>query len=594
MKKLLAVLLAMAMVLCLFACDQTKPQPDGTDAVPTGTTTPNATNPPVSSIEKGTVWESVAGYHTQEDPESVWQYYFYDPSDATYNPMMAFIDHEDEDIHSWYPWEGSWVGVGFNNGEFCNEYGLALEQNADGPTGMISVIGFTAPADGEYVITGKLMNAFDQDAGPYSVLKADGTVLIQEDYRDYIKGGYTFLTPTKVTLKAGEEIYFQPSSTNGWVSAYSELAVYYEPTDESVLVKPESFMPVPDYPDIELGMTAAEYNAREELNTTSATEGPWVYAITTDGVEFTPLAEYIEREWDDDPEPDACEWYMSNDDYVGIGINADVEGYLEANISDSFENGGSAAALGFKAPKDGTYSFTVFTENVFGQNADKVVASLNGETAAEFLFNEYGNVQILDLELKAGETVYFHGVSNGGWVSAYFAVYVNAYSAVAQFSGTMDGNWVYAITSDGKEFTPQAVYLEREWDDDPEPDAYQWYMSEDDYVGIGINADMAGYLEANISNSFENSGSAAALGFRAPEAGKYEITVVSLNAWGQNGGDVVVSLNGETVGTTPFLDVPYGRTFTLELNAGDVVYVHGTSNGDWVSAYLQVAANRVG
>ena len=47
MKKLLAVLLAMAMVLCLFACDQTKPQPDGTDAAPAGTTAPNATDLPV-------------------------------------------------------------------------------------------------------------------------------------------------------------------------------------------------------------------------------------------------------------------------------------------------------------------------------------------------------------------------------------------------------------------------------------------------------------------------------------------------------------------------------------------------------------------
>ena len=97
------------------------------------------------TVAAGTSWNAVEGYHKEEDPDSVWQYYFFDPQDSSYNLMMQFLDHEDINIHSWYPWEGSWVGIGFNNGEFCNVYGNMLEQNADGPTGMMSVLGFTAP-----------------------------------------------------------------------------------------------------------------------------------------------------------------------------------------------------------------------------------------------------------------------------------------------------------------------------------------------------------------------------------------------------------------------------------------------------------------
>lgn len=584
MKKLLALLLAAIMILSLAACA-------GTEAPPTSNTTePTSAG---TALEKGTKWNSVEGFHTEEDADSVWQYYFFDPQDSSYNAMMAFIDHDSEDIHSWYPWESSWVGVGFNNGEFCSQYGQALEQNADGPGGMISVIGFVAPADGEYVVTGKLYNAFDQDADVYSVLKEDGSLITSENYRDYIKGGYTYLTPTKVTLKAGEKIYFRPGSTNGWVSSYSILEVYYEPTDESVMVKPDSFMPVPEYPDITVDVTGALTGARDDLNKTSATEGPWVYAITSDGVHFSPLAAFIEREWDDDPEPDAMEWYLNQDDYVGIGINADVDGFLEANVSDSFENGGSAAALGYKAPADGTYSFTVFTKNVFGQNASKVVAVLDGTVVAEFPFTSYGNMKIVDVPMKAGQTVYFHGVSDGEWVSAYLNVFVNQYSAVGQFNrdSAADGTWIYASTADGKTYTPAVRFDEpTDWDADSDVDASQWYS--ENGTGIGFNMDMPEWMEANVN---PGGGETMALGFKAPAAGKYELTIATLNAWGQNAGDVVVCVNGTDVGTVSFLDVPFGGTVTVELEEGGIVYIHGTAAGsDWVSCYLQVAVNKVG
>lgn len=587
MKKCIVTMLVLAMLLSLLAgC--------GTADTPVTTAPTTEATDPGSAVAKGTKWDAVAEFHREADESSVWQYFFFDPEDSSYNAMLKFLDHEDSDIHSWYPWEGSWVGVGFNIGEYCSIYGDALEQNADGPSGMISVIGFVAPADGEYLVTGKVMNTFDQNAGPYSVRHADGTVITEVEYRDYTKGGYTFLDPTKVTLKKGEIIYFQPSSLDGWVSAYTELAVYYEPEDESLLVKPESFIPEAEYPTISVDMSAAMYNARGEFNTESATDAPWVYAITSDGVTFDAQQVYIEREWDDDPEIDAMEWYMSEEDYVGIGINADVEHFLEANISDSFENGGSAAALGFKAPADGDYSFTVFTQNVFEQNADKIYVSLNGETVSEIPFNAYGNAKIVDVTLKAGETVYFYGVSNGGWVSAYLTVYVNAYSAVGQFNreSAENGNWVYAVTTDFATFTPALSFAEPDWTGDGEPDAAQWYsLADGQGTGIGMNVDMPGWIEANIN---DGTGETMALGFKAPADGTYALTVVTLNAWDQDGGDVAVSLNGSVVDSVPFVDLPFGKTVTVEMKAGETVYIYGTSNSGWISCYLQAAVNQVG
>lgn len=599
MKKIFAVLLAIAMLLSLAACGgKTEPE------VPAGNEQPPVTEPagepentqpevPEVTLASGTAWNSVADYHMEPDESSVWQYYFFDPQDSSYNPMNVFLDHEGEDIHSWYPWQGSWVGVGFNNGEFCNVYGQLLEQNADGPTGMMSVIGFTAPAAGEYVVTGKLMNAFDQEPDLYTVVKADGTEIVSTNFRDFIRGGWTFMEPTAVTLEAGEEIYFQCPSVSGWVSSYSDLTVIYQPSE--MPAKGEDYMPVPDYPTVELNAAAAAANAYADLNAESATEGPWVYALTSDGASFEPMTVFVNQQWDDDPEYDAMEWYIASGDYTGCGINADVEGLLEVNVSDSFANGGAAAALGYQAPAAGTYSFTVFTRNVYEQNAEAVAVAVNGEQVAELPFTYFGNEKILDMELAAGETVWFYGISNGGWVSTYMNVLVNECAAVAQFNvnSAEEGPWVYAITSDGVSYAPMGELVYREWDDDADPDAIEWYTSADDYTGVGFNADVANYLEANVSESFANGGSAAALGFKAPADGTYEITVCTCNVFGQNGGDVVLSLNGADIASVPFTDMPFGATVTVTLAAGEVVYIHGTSNGGWVSAYLNAAVNTV-
>lgn len=592
MKKLLAILLALAMVLSLAACGAKNEEPQNVTVAPTDPAPSDpAPTDPVVTVEPGTSWNAIEGYHREEDPTSVWQYYFFDPQDSSYNQMMRFLDHEDIDIHSWYPWEGSWVGIGFNNGEFCNVYGNLMEQNADGPTGMMSVLGFHAPADGKYVVTGKLMNAFDQEPDLYTVVKDDGTIVTQENFRDYIKGAYTFLTPTEVELKAGEILYFQCGSTNGWVSSYADITVHYEPTDPAVMEKPESVEYTPAYPEMEISATAGLYNAAAELNTESATDGVWTYSITSDGITFEPMTVLVEQQWDDDPELDAIEWYSAPDDYVGVGTSFDMGAELfEINACED----GRSAALGFKAPEDGVYSFTVITKNLAGQAADKFLVNKGGEIVAEVPFSEFGNAQIVDVALAAGETVYFYGQAGEEWVSFYANVIVNQYGASMEFNteSCTDGVWVYSTTSDGVAFEPMSYFDEPQWDDDPEADASQWYN--DSGVGVGFNYDVANYLEVNSDAPFTDGGTAAALGFKAPAAGTYELTICTLNAWGQAAEGIVVSIDGELVATVEFLDIAFSRTVTVTLEEGQIAYVYGLNGGEWDSFYMNIGANLVG
>ena len=81
-------------------------------------------------------------------------------------------------------------------------------------------------------------------------------------------------------------------------------------------------------------------------------------------------------------------------------------------------------ALGFKAPEAGTYTLTVFTQNKWGQNSDKVVVSVGGEDVAEIPFTADVTQQTVEVTLEAGQVAYIHGTSNGGWVSTYIAVFV--------------------------------------------------------------------------------------------------------------------------------------------------------------------------
>lgn len=415
MKKILAIVLALTMLLALAAC---KPSDANPSTQPTDQPTNPSTDPsePNNGLAKGTKWNAVDEFRTEEDENSVWVYSFYDPSDSSFNPMGEYNDHDGSGIAGWYPWEGSWVGVGTNKD--CAGY---LEQNCEGKDGMTAVLGFKAPVDGKYVVTGAVFNPWNQTTDLYTVAKADGTVVTTEDISQLVEvNGY--ITPTDVELKAGEIVYFYCFSTEGgsWVSAYSNITVHYEPTDASVYEKPEVVIPEPE-PEFVPSVEGAKYSAYGDFSQETA-DGIWVYASTTDGKTYTLAASFDTPDWNSDGNADAAQWYTAGG--TGIGKNYDVENWLEANVNNSPENGGEMTALGFKAPAAGTYKLTVFTKNFWGQNSDHVVVSLNGEDVTTIEFAEGVTEKTVEVTLAAGEIVYIHGTSNGDWVSTYLAVFV--------------------------------------------------------------------------------------------------------------------------------------------------------------------------
>lgn len=408
MKKILAIVLALTMLLALAACKPSEADPSTQPNASTGSTEPD------NGLAKGTKWNAVDEFRAEEDADSVWVYNFFDPSDSSFNPMGEYNDHDGSGIAGWYPWEGSWVGVGTNK-----DVTGYLEQNCEGKDGMAAVLGFKAPVDGKYVVTGAVYNPWTQTTDLYTVAKADGTVVTTEDISE-LNAVNGYITPTDVELKAGEIVYFYCFSTDSWVSAYSNITVHYEPTDASVYEKPEVVIPDPE-PEFVPNVEGAKYNAYGEFSQETA-EGTWVYASTTDGKTYTPAVKFDTPDWDNDGNTDAAQWYSANG--TGVGKNNSVANWLEANVTESPENGGEIMALGFKAPAAGTYKLTVFTKNFWGQSSDHVVVSLNGEDIQTIAFGEDVTEQTVEVTLAAGEIVYIHGTSNGGWVSTYLAVFV--------------------------------------------------------------------------------------------------------------------------------------------------------------------------
>lgn len=210
-----------------------------------------------------------------------------------------------------------------------------------------------------------------QSLGPaadlFTVAKNDGTVVTTEDISQYNEvNGY--LTPTEVELKKGDILYFYCFSTADWVSSYSDITVYLNNTDPSILVKPEVVIPEKEeefVPNVE----GASHSATAEFSGENA-DGLWVYASTTDGVEYTVADHFDTPDWNGDNQPDAEQWYSANS--TGLGFNYDVgKDWLEVNVTESAENGGEIMALGFKAPEAGTYTLTVFTQNKWARTATR-------------------------------------------------------------------------------------------------------------------------------------------------------------------------------------------------------------------------------
>lgn len=406
MKKLVMLLMVLVMVASASACASNPPE---VTTAPTDTPATTESTPPENGIAPGTSWNSVEGYDYEGAQDSVWKYFFFDANDSSYNPMGGYEEREDGNLCAWYPWEGSWVGIGFNK-----DMEGFLEMNDDGES-MRAVLGFVAPADGNYVFTAKVQNPWEQVPDLFTVVKEDGTVVLEEDISQYTSV-YGYVTPTDVSLKKGELLYIFCASKEGWASIYSNVTIHYEPTDSSVYEVPEVEIPVKK---VFKPSANAQYSASAEFNQEG---GVWTYASTKDGVNFTPASYYDEPDWTGEGTPSAAQWFSENG--TGIGYNYEAgKDYLEANVTEAFANEGEAAALGFVAPADGKYTIGGYTLDMWGQDCAGVKVVYNGEVIATVDLLGEPTEFTVTVDMKAGETVYIYGESNSGWVSAYLAVW---------------------------------------------------------------------------------------------------------------------------------------------------------------------------
>lgn len=409
MKKI-SVILALLLVaaMALTAC-----QP----ATPTPTNAPtNAPTQPTQGKPEPVIYDSVKDFHKENGQEGAWQYFFTSDNGTTFDPCQSYDVYTDASVEGWHPWEGDYHGVGLNK-----DVENFLELNGE-PDGLTGVLAFAAPADGKYVLTAAVWNPWEQDCGKFRFVKNDGTVILEHDYAELV-AVYGYIQPTDVELKAGEIIYMYAPANSGWVSAYINAIVYYEPADDSCYEVPE--VPQPTTPEkIIPNVDGAAHSATAEFSKESA-DGLWVYASTTDGKTYTIATKYEEQDWDSDGTADANQWYSANGTGIGFNLQGVGTDWIEANVTNSPENGGEIMALGFKAPEAGTYKLTIFTQNMWNANSDHVVVSVNGEDVATVDFTAEVISKEVEVTLGAGEIAYIHGTSNGEWVSTYLAVFVS-------------------------------------------------------------------------------------------------------------------------------------------------------------------------
>lgn len=410
---ILALLLVLSLVLS--ACGGSDPTPTNTPAnspTPTETSKPEQTDPPAPEV-KPAVYNSIEGYNTEEGQSGVWQYYFSGDNGETYDPCGGYHDYGT--VRGWHPWEGSYIGVGFND-----DVADFIELNTDGHStnfsNQMGVLAFVAPADGKYVLTAAVWNRWGQNCEKFT-FKLNDTVIYEQDMAE-LEAVYGYITPTDVEMKTGDVIYmFLNSADSSWVSGYINATIYYEPQDDSCYVIPE--VPQPEEPDAPFVPTSeAQYNAYGQFDK-SAADGsnvPWVYASTTDGVTFTTMAAYEDKDYG------AHQWFsaggtgMGPADYTG-------EGWLEINTTGA---DGEMTAIGFKAPAAGTYDISGYTLNPYGQPTGSFHAVLNGEEIETLDIRGEVSQFIFKVTLEAGEIVYLYCDSTNDWVSASLAVYADA------------------------------------------------------------------------------------------------------------------------------------------------------------------------
>lgn len=144
-----------------------------------------------------------------------WGYYYSADNGATFELMEIFqtVDWG----KYWYPFEGSYVGVGLNN-----DAAGYVEMNTSDNNADFSALGFIAPADGEYKITGKLVNLWTQTSDKIIIKK--GSEVVAEKPFPAEENGTVELNET-ITLAKGDVVYFYGTTTAGWLSTYADITV---------------------------------------------------------------------------------------------------------------------------------------------------------------------------------------------------------------------------------------------------------------------------------------------------------------------------------------------------------------------------------
>lgn len=419
MKKMLALMLSMVLVVALFAGCKKNNEPVDKDVnqsvdegdkagdveeqdkeEPEQEETEDETPIVEADLEAGTKFNAFEQFD-KESPvgENVpWTYNFTTDGGATFDPLT--ILEATDTLTPWHPWGGNWTGVGLNN-DVPNK----VELNTDGLDGIYGTLGFKAPVDGKYGIIGSVDNPWNQTADSLYV-KLNGQELFTVQTGNSETGAVEF-PYTVVELKKDEVVYFYCPSTeaDSWVSAYLDVTIVYEPGDESV------------------GTASGIYDSFKDFDTESAKgdNGPWLYYVTSDEGATFELCTVLEAT--DTLKP----WHLVEGNWTGVGLNADVADYVELNTD---SKGGMNGALSFKAPEDGTYHITGLFHNPWNQPAELLHVRLHGADilTVEPKDAESGPVsfEVADVTLKAGEEIFFFcpSTEEGGWVSAYINVII--------------------------------------------------------------------------------------------------------------------------------------------------------------------------
>ena len=365
------------------------------------------------------------------------------------------------------------------------------------------------------------------------------------------------------------------------------------------------------------------FNSISDFNYDAAQEGVWQYYFSGDnGETFDKCTTY-----DDYPDSKVRGWHPWTGSYIGVGLNDDMEGFLELNtdgVSKDWSN--QMGVLAFEAPVEGRYVITAKVWNPWSQPCDHFIFKKADGTEVlsvdmSEIVDNYAYVTPTDVQLAKGELLYiFCNSTEGSWVSAYIdctmvydpqddSVYQvpevaallilgwdpafgnpAVHNAYQEFDkNAADGSncpWIYASTVDGSEFTLTAEYKDTDYG------ANEWFT--EGGTGMGqVNYVEGEYLELNTPG---NGGEVMALGFKAPAEGTYAFSGYTFNPYSQSCEVFHLSLNGEekaTVDIGEYTAKPNEFHVEVTMAEGDVLYFYcpSTTADSWVSAYLSVFVN---